>query len=612
MFCMRLHAIIGCLTFFHVLGVSQSNWSLSYVDDGIKPVLAIDSEDRVHLAYMSETNPGFVKYALLQDSTFAIEVVQSGYFYGPPDIAVNRNNVPNIVVHDHNQEDEVLYYPGDGEWRVDYILHDGHDGWDNSLVFDSQSEPHTSSINPGIGVEYAEKRNGIWRKESLLTSGAAYGFSTSLALDSDNDPSIAYFASSLGLLEYAERIGSVWIAETVDTLPGQFPSLVLDNSGLPHIAYFVRTGGQNGVIKYAHRRQGAWHVETVDQLTGVPANSSHTRRVTSLKMDAQQNLHMTYGDRHVIKYAIKTDSAWLVEEVIRSDDLGGLDFASQTAMGLDSEGKVHLTFYEDGTPLGKIMYGVRLGIPEEDNDNDGFLASEDCNDNDPAINPDAEEIPNNDVDENCDGIIIIIDDDLDGFNSSVDCDDSDASINPGAQEIPGNNVDENCDGIIAGSNLVSVSGRVVTRSGEGIANVDVLLNEGGQIRMTMTDINGQFTFSEVDPSAGSALTFNKDDSPTNGLTGADIVLMRTHILGISTLTDNFQLMAADANGNGSISGADIVAVKNVILGFWTEFANKNTWEFSPSMLNIDDTNASNVVITGIKTGDVNGNADPKR
>ncbi|HNT00070.1 MAG TPA: MopE-related protein [Polyangiaceae bacterium] len=122
-----------------------------------------------------------------------------------------------------------------------------------------------------------------------------------------------------------------------------------------------------------------------------------------------------------------------------------------------------------GTSSGKGgSGGSALG---RDDDNDGYVTPQDCDDSNPDVHPGATEVCNG-IDDNCDGNIdegvlttYYRDADNDGFGSndpsarmqacsqpdgyvtiSGDCDDSAWAINPDQTEIWGNDIDEDCDG----------------------------------------------------------------------------------------------------------------------------------------------------------------------
>jgi len=117
----------------------------------------------------------------------------------------------------------------------------------------------------------------------------------------------------------------------------------------------------------------------------------------------------------------------------------------------------------------------------------------------PDINPDAEEIVNNDIDEDCDGIAQVIDLDGDGFNSDEDCDDNNPDINPDAIEIANNDIDEDCDGedliIISTEDVSTLQIKIFPNPTSGALTVQFPNQNEGTI--SLLDYTGKTILTEI-------------------------------------------------------------------------------------------------------------------
>ena len=324
-------------------------WVIDTVDlRGAKPSLAVDRDGVPHIAYLLEAMPGFVKHAVPSDAGWDITTVSSGYLYGPLDIQLSQQGVPQISWHSHDEEDAAYGVLVDGQWQVQFIQHPGHDGWDNNLAIDSAGRPHITSIDPvqfggQSGVEYATFDGNSWTVEEVGSGPIPYEFGTFIVLDSQERPHVVWFDSSDKDLKYALKDGGSWQISTVDTQGdvGRFPSLAIDSQDNPAISYFESTGGSTGYVKVAQWDGNQWNTQRVDKLEDVALGHFGARKTSSLVLDAAHNPIVAYSDETVVKLAVWDGSNWLIDTVITAD---GIPLGQQVSMALAGDGVLHLTF----------------------------------------------------------------------------------------------------------------------------------------------------------------------------------------------------------------------------------------------------------------------------
>ncbi|MFQ5878915.1 MAG: hypothetical protein ACE5IZ_01910 [Dehalococcoidia bacterium] len=356
-------------------GAVQFQWQLQEVDRGTKPALALDSQGVPTIIYMLERNDGWVKAAVWNGSGWNIATVAEGYFYGPPDVAIGGDDVPHVSYHDHQDPrqfrpekgDAVHAFVKDGEWVVDAVFDDGHDGWDNRVVVDANNRPHISAIDPvdfgGRSVEYYFiDDNGEWQVEEIGSGALTYRFATAIAINPAGEPYITYYDQDETSLRLASRKAGEWSIETVDDEgeTGLFSSLIVDSNGGVHISYLEMTGRSAGYVKYAFRSDpgSPWQVARVDTLEDIFFGFTGARNITSLALDSQGNPWIAYSDEKEMRLAIWDGSQWQVQTVATS---GQNPLGQIVILKLDAQDRPHIGYAEvtSKDPLdGVIMYAT--------------------------------------------------------------------------------------------------------------------------------------------------------------------------------------------------------------------------------------------------------------
>ena len=259
--------------------------------------LLLDSSDYPHICYIGDN--GNLKYAH-QDATgwhtenATTEGGTEGTFCS---IVLDGNGYPHISYKDYNvtlPDGHLKYaYKDATGWHIESVAADGEY---TDIALDSNGYPHISyrswDISSGYKLEYAYKDNTGWH--SLIVDTASADTTTSIALNASNYPRIGYYS---GYLKYAYKDVSGWHLVTVDAAGnvGAYTSMVLDNSGNPHISYYDWT---NRNLKYAFQDTSGWYTATVD-------SAGDVGRYTSVTLDDGGYPHISYWDftNNSLKYA---------------------------------------------------------------------------------------------------------------------------------------------------------------------------------------------------------------------------------------------------------------------------------------------------------------------
>jgi len=360
---------------------SAQEWSIEGVETGTKPELVLDREGRPHIAYMTEELEGGVFYALKEDDEWVIDTVAEGYFYGPLDIALDAEDNPHIVYHDHqdasndpSQGDAGYAFKERGRWTVEAIRDQGHDGWDPSVAIGSDGEVYVSSIDPEQfgsenGVEWAVRRGDTWFVSQVGSGPVPYEFGTQLEMDDFGQLHLVFhngnerFNSGAGSdLYYGTLVDGRWRLEVADDEGdvGKFAALAVGADGLPHIAYFEWATSTTGFIKYAHWDGSQWRHERVDELRDIEISFLGARRMASIALDAQGLPHIAYSDRRTVRYAVWNGSEWIRQDIATAST--GQILGQLVSLALDADSRPHIAFYElperPSSSLGEIFYAV--------------------------------------------------------------------------------------------------------------------------------------------------------------------------------------------------------------------------------------------------------------
>lgn len=357
-----------------------ASWQIEVVDSegGLYTTLILDSAGLPHISYGDFFGLRYAHYdgtglgqapVLGQAPGWQIEIVAPTARVGDgASMTLDETDRPHLAYCERDPWswscDDLMYTYYDGtSWQTEMV--DSEGGEYVSLALDSAGHPHLSyqklyphwwqikhTWHDGAQwhIEMADggAREGVGANSSLvhtltesnglITGGGSVYRRTSLALDTEDHAHISYRVPTGDALRYAWYDGATWQSEVIDGDGGEYPSLVLDARGQPHLSYyhFDAPAFSRGSLIYGQHDGFAWHWELVD-------STADSGQYSSLAMNGVSTPAISHFDRvnGTLKFSHHDGTDWQTEVVDRA---GG-----DTSLDLDAVGKPHIAYLASGS-----------------------------------------------------------------------------------------------------------------------------------------------------------------------------------------------------------------------------------------------------------------------
>ena len=267
-------------------------------------------------------------------------------------LKVDSSNHYHIAYYDPINQDLVYGYNNGLGWTFTKVDETSDVGQNPSLSLDPAGHPMISYYDASNGaLKLATYDGSIWSVETVDHQSSPTGHFSSLSVTA-NGIYIAYDVADSGLKLAFSLIGSAhsWSLEVVDSAAGagQFSSLGLDSNGYPHIAYYDPSSPSLKVATASNTTAPfGFSTQTIDE-------GDDVGKYCSLAVDSENHIHVSYynATKGDLKYAFFDGSNWNNQIVDQSGDVG---LWSDVVVETDSN-IPHILYYDNTQQEWKYTY----------------------------------------------------------------------------------------------------------------------------------------------------------------------------------------------------------------------------------------------------------------